>query len=210
MRLPRELDPIETRVLGCLLEKERTTPDGYPLSLNALTSACNQKSNREPVMDLTSSEIESVLARLRSEVLVWPEEGARTLKWTHNLDRKWSLSPAAMAVMTVLMLRGPQTPGELRARTERMHPFTSSADVENILVGLTEGDEPLVVHLARQPGQKEARWTHLVGGEPDELTSVFVPSTAPLPASGLSERVAELEERVARLEETLAKAGIDL
>ena len=210
MRLPRELDPIEIRVLGCLLEKERTTPDGYPLSLNSLTSACNQKSNRDPVMQLTATEVDSVLARLRSEVLVWPEEGARTRKWTHNLDRKWELSKAAMALMTVLMLRGPQTPGELRARTERMHPFTSSADVENTLVGLTEGDEPLVVHLARQPGQKEARWTHLVGGEPDELTSVFVPSAVPPAASGLSQRVAELEERVARLEETLAGAGIDL
>jgi len=203
MRLPRELDPIEIRVLGCLLEKERTTPDGYPLSLNALTSACNQKSNRDPVMQLTGVEVEAVLARLRSEVLVWPEEGARTQKWTHNLDRKWALSQAAMALMTVLMLRGPQTPGELRARTERMHPFGSSAEVENSLVGLTEGDEPLVVHLARQPGQKEARWTHLVGGEPDEATEVFVPSASAPPASGLTERVAELEERVAKLEKAL-------
>ena len=168
MRLPRELDPIEIRVLGCLLEKERTTPDGYPLSLNALKSACNQKSNRDPVMELTGPEVESVLARLRSEVLVWPEEGARTQKWTHNLDRKWALSPASMALMTVLMLRG-----------------------------------PLVVHLARQPGQKEARWTHLVGGEPDVATSVFVPSASPPPASGLTERIAELEERVARLEVAL-------
>jgi uncharacterized protein YceH (UPF0502 family) len=203
MRLPRELDPIEIRVLGCLLEKERTTPDGYPLSLNALRSACNQKSNREPVMELTGSEVESVLARLRAEVLVWPEEGARTQKWTHNLDRKWGLSPGAMALMTVLMLRGAQTPGELRARTERMHPFASTAEVENTLAALAGGDEPLVVHLARQPGQKEARWTHLVGGEPGEPTSVFVPSAAPPAASGLSERVAELEERVARLEKAL-------
>ncbi len=210
MRLPREFDPIEIRVLGCLLEKERTTPDGYPLSLNALTSACNQKSNRDPVMELTASDVDSVLARLRSEVLVWPEEGARTQKWTHNLDRKWALSPAAMALMTVLMLRGPQTPGELRARTERMHPFGSSAEVENALVGLTEGDEPLVVHLARQPGQKEARWTHLVGGEPDAATAVFVPSASPPPAAGLSERVAELEERVARLEKALASSVDDL
>ncbi len=181
MRLPRELDPIEIRVLGCLLEKERTTPDAYPLTLNALTSACNQKSNREPVMQLTASEVDSVLARLRTEVFVWPEDGARTQKWSHTLDRKWGLSPAAMALMTVLMLRGPQTPGELRARTERMHPFGSSADVENTLVGLAEGDEPLVVHLARQPGQKEARWTHLVGGEPDIETAVFVPSAAAAP-----------------------------
>jgi len=210
MRLPRELDPIEIRVLGCLLEKERTTPDGYPLSLNALTSACNQKSNRDPVMQLTGPEVEAVLARLRSEVLVWPEEGARARKWTHNLDRKWSLSPGAMAVMTVLMLRGPQTPGELRARTERMHPFGSGAEVENSLVGLAEGDEPLVVHLARQPGQKEARWTHLIAGEPEVATAVFVPAGSKLPVSGLAERVSELEERVARLEKAIAVDDGDL
>ena len=203
MRLPRELDPIEIRVLGCLLEKERTTPDGYPLSVNALTNACNQKTNRDPVMQLTGPEVEAVLARLRSEVLVWPEEGARTRKWTHNLDRKFGLPPAAMAVMTVLMLRGPQTTGELRSRTERMHPFASTAEVEGTLVALAEGDEPLVVHLARQPGQKEARWTHLIAGEPEVATAVFVPSTSTPPASGLSERMSELEERVARLEEAL-------
>lgn len=208
MRLPRELDPLEIRVLGCLLEKERTTPDAYPLSVNALTGACNQKTNRDPVMELTGPEVESVLARLRSEVLVWPEEGARTRKWTHNLDRKWEFSPGAMAVMTVLMLRGPQTPGELRARTERMHPFSSSAEVEDVLVSLAEGDEPLVVHLARQPGQKEARWTHLVGGKPDLEAAVFVPS-APM-SPGLADRVSELEERVARLEEALGRGGESL
>jgi len=209
MRLPRELDPIEIRVLGCLLEKKSTTPDAYPLSVNALTAACNQKTNRDPVMHLTGLEVEEVLARLRSEVLVWPEEGARTRKWTHNLDRKWSLSPGAMAVMTVLMLRGPQTTGELRSRTERMHPFASAAEVEVALVALTEGEESIVVHLARQPGQKEARWTHLVGGEPEVATVVFVPSTAP-PVTGLAERVSELEKRLALVEEALSEAGFDL
>ena len=203
MRLPRELDPVEIRILGCLLEKERTTPDAYPLTLNSLTAACNQKSNRDPVMDLTAPEVNEVLGRLRAEVLVWPEEGPRATKWTHNLDRKWGLDPAAMAVMTVLMLRGPQTTGEIRTRTERMHPFPSIREVENVLVGLSAGDESLAVHLARQPGQKEARWTHLVGGEPDVSTAVFVPSASP-PVSGLAERVAELEDRVARLEERLA------
>jgi hypothetical protein len=204
MRLPRELDAIETRVLGCLLEKERTTPDAYPLTLNSLTSACNQKSNRDPVMDLTAPEVNEVLGRLRAEVLVWPEEGPRATKWTHNLDRKWDLDPAAMAVMTVLLLRGPQTVGELRTRTERMHPFASTRDVEDVLVDLAGGDDPLAVHLARQPGQKEARWTHLVGGEPDVATAVFTPSAAP-PVSGLAERLTELEERVARLEEALSR-----
>ncbi len=207
MRLPRELDPVEIRVLGCLLEKERTTPDAYPLTVNALTAACNQKSNRDPVMSLIAPEIETVLSRLRAEVLVWPEEGARTLKWTHNLDSKWDLPASAMAVMTVLMLRGAQTPGELRARTERMHPFSSSAEVESVLISLAEGDEPLVVHLARQPGQKEARWTHLVGGEPDAATEVFVPNRPSPPVTALEERLDELEERVARLEAVLGEIG---
>jgi len=210
MRLPRQLDPVEIRVLGCLLEKERTTPDAYPLTLNALTAACNQKSNRDPVMQLTATDVDGVLARLRAEVLVWPEEGSRAQKWTHNLDRKWGLPPDAMAVMTALMLRGPQTTGELRSRTERMHPFASTAEVEHVLVGLAGGDEPLAVHLTRRPGQKEARWTHLVGGEPDEATSAFVPSAEPPPASGLSERIAELEDRVARLEKAISLRRDDL
>ncbi len=206
MRLPRELDPVEIRILGCLLEKERTTPDAYPLTLNSLTAASNQKSNRDPVMDLTAPEVNEVLGRLRAEVLVWPEEGPRATKWTHNLDRKWGLDPAGMAVMTVLMLRGAQTTGEIRTRTERMHPFASTRDVEDVLIALSEGDEALAVHLARQPGQKEARWTHLVGGEPDVSTAVFVPSSAP-PVSGIADRVAELEDRVSRLEELLAERG---
>ena len=205
MRLPRELDPIEIRVLGCLLEKERTTPDGYPLTLNALTAACNQKSNRHPVMRLNPPEVEDVLSRLRNEVMVWPEDGARTQKWTHNLDRKWGLDPGAMAIMTVLMLRGPQTVGELRGRTERMNAFSSIAEVESTLVGLTGGDEPLVVHLARRPGQKEARWTHLLGGEPDMETEEFSPSASAPRSPGLSERVAALEERVVRLEEIISR-----
>jgi uncharacterized protein YceH (UPF0502 family) len=207
MRLPRELDPVEIRVLGCVLEKERTTPDAYPLTVNALTAACNQKSNRDPVMNLTAPDVETVLTRLRAEVLVWPEEGARALKWTHNLDSKWDLRPDAMAVMTVLMLRGAQTPGELRAWTERMHQFSSGAEVESVLMDLADGDEPLAVHLARQPGQKEARWTHLVGGEPDAATEVYVPTRSAQPVTAMEERLSSLEERVARLEAALAETG---
>jgi len=210
MRLPRELDPVEIRVLGCLLEKERTTPDAYPLSVNALKGACNQKSNRDPVMELTAPEVESVLARLRSDVFVWPEDGSRTRKWAHTLDRKWELSPAAMALMTVLLLRGPQTLGELRTRTERMHPFSSTFEVENTLVGLAEGDEPLVVQLARRPGQKEARWTHLACGKPDDATAEVVQSLSGPPPPGLAERLSDLEERVARLEDAIANGGRNL
>lgn len=203
MRLPRELDPLEVRVLGCLLEKERITPDAYPLTLNSLTAAVNQKSNRDPVMELSPTKIDEVLGRLRAEVLVWPEEGARVRRWSHTLDRKWALPPPAMAVMAVLMLRGPQTVGELRARSERMHSFSSTNEVEDVLAELAIGDEPLAVRLPRRPGQKEARWTHLVAGEPDEaMASVAV--TEPLTSRGLADRVAELEARVERLEELLA------
>jgi len=204
MRLPRELDAVEIRVLGCLLEKEQTTPDTYPLSVNALTAACNQKTNRDPVMALSETDVEEVLDRLHAEVMVWPVDGARIRKWRHSLDRMWDLSPATRAVMTVLLLRGAQTSGEIRARTERMHPFASTAEVERALMDLAAGDEPLVAHLARQPGQKEARWTHLVGGEPGVQTAVFEPSPVAASGGGLSRRVADLEARVARLEEMLA------
>ena len=204
MRLPRELDPVEIRVLGCLLEKEQTTPDAYPLSVNALTAACNQKSNRDPVMKLSEADVVGALDRLHGEVMVWPVDGARIRKWRHSLDRMWDLEPATRAVISVLLLRGAQTTGEVRARTERMHPFTSTDEVERALMDLSTGDEPLVVHLARQPGQKEARWTHLVGGQPDVQTAVFEPIAREAPSAGLSQRMSDLEERVARLERLLA------
>lgn len=203
MRLPRELDAVEIRVLGCLLEKEQTTPDAYPLSVNALLGACNQKSNRDPVMNLSPGDVEGALDRLHAEVLVWPVEGARAEKWRHSLDRKWDLSPQTRAVLTVLLLRGAQTAGEIRARTERMHPFTSTAEIEEVLAGLAAGDDPLTVHLARQPGQKEARWTHLVGGRPEAPTAAFEPADRAEPVPGLAQRVAELEQRVAHLEAAL-------
>jgi len=204
MRLPRELDAVEIRVLGCLLEKEQTTPDAYPLSLNALVGACNQKSNRDPVMALSESDVAATLDRLHAEVMVWPVEGARTQKWRHSLDRKWDLTPETRAVMTVLLLRGVQTAGEIRARTERMHPFANTSEVERVLVNLATGDEPMTVHLERQPGQKEARWTHLVGGQPDVPTAVFEPSPAEPAGISLSQRVSDLENRVRNLEELLA------
>ncbi len=204
MRLPRELDAVEIRVLGCLLEKEQTTPDAYPLSVNSLVGACNQKSNRDPVMALSETDVEGALDRLNGEVMVWPVDGARIRKWRHSLDRMWDLRPATRAVMAVLLLRGAQTAGEIRARTERMHPFASTSEVEEVLANLAAGEEPLTVHLARQPGQKEARWTHLVGGPPDARTTVFEPARVEAPAPGLSQRVSALEDRVARLERQLA------
>lgn len=162
-RLPRRLDPVECRVLGALLEKEQATPEYYPLTLNALLAACNQKSNRDPVLELGEAQIEAALRRLFEDVLVWREEGARTLRWSHNLDRRWSLTPPGKAVMTLLLLRGPQTLGELRGRSDRLHPFETPAAVEAALADLAAGEEPLVVELERAPGQKENRWAHRVG-----------------------------------------------
>ncbi len=202
MRLPRTLDPVEIRVLGALLEKEQTTPDQYPLTLNALVAACNQRSNRDPVMDLAPADVANALDRLHEDVMVWPSSGARTERWRHSVDRRWELEPAAKAVITVLLLRGPQTPGELRTRTDRMHPFPSTLAVEETLLGLAVGEDPLVVQLERRPGQKEARWAHLVGGPPDEAPAApAVPE--PAARSGLADRVAELEARVTQLERRL-------
>ena len=199
MRLPRELDPVEIRILGALLEKEQTTPDYYPLTLNALVAACGQKSNRHPVMPLAADDVIAALDRLHEEVMVWPVQGARSDRWRHSLDRRWELEDAGKAIITLLLLRGPQTPGELRGRSERLHPFRSTHEVEAALLELSQGDEPLVVCLQRRPGQKEARWAHLVGGAPsDEL----LPDPASESASGrsLSARVTDLEARIARLE----------
>lgn len=202
MRLPRELDPVEIRVLGCLLEKEQTTPDAYPLSLNALVTACNQKSSRSPVMNLSEADVRGALDRLHQEVLVWPVSGTRTEKWRHALKRQWELDEPAHAVMCLLLLRGPQTPGAIRNRAERMYTFADNSEVESTLDTLRQGDEPLTVMMNRGPGQNEARWMHLVGGTPDEAA---LACHEPEPRqSSLAQRVTDLECRLAELEATIA------
>ena len=201
MRVPRLLEPVEVRVLGALMEKEQATPEYYPLTLKALTAACNQRSNRDPVMDLTEAEVREALDRLAEDVLVWVSRGARSDRWRHALDRRWSLDAPAKAVMTLLMLRGPQTPGELRARSERLYHFPSVEAVEETLEGLAAGDEPLVVRLPRRPGQKEARWAHVLGGVPEPVEEAALPAPAP----SLLQRVEALEREVARLREDLAR-----
>lgn len=206
MRLPRTLDAVEVRVIGSLLEKEQTTPDAYPLTLNALLAACNQRSNREPVMELDAGDVRNALDRLHEDVLVWPSSGARVERWRHNLDRRWQLEPAAKAVLTVMLLRGAQTPGELRTRTERMHAFAATEEVEDVLLGLAEGPEPMVAELERRPGQREARWIHLVGDVPEEAP-VARPTPPTVDRPGLTDRVAALEERVAALEAALESLG---
>jgi uncharacterized protein len=203
-RVPRQLDPAEIRVLGSLLEKEQTNPETVPMTVNALIAACNQKTNREPVMQLTETEVVEALDRLRQEVLVWRTEGARTERWQQSVVRRWGLDRAGKALMTLLLLRGPQTPGELRTRGERLHPFAALEEVEKALRDLAGIDEPLVRELPRRPGQKETRWTHLVGAtaaEPEEppAEAAAEPSTR----ASLASRVERLEEIVARLSEEL-------
>jgi hypothetical protein len=202
-RIPGELSVVECRVLGSLLEKEQAVPDSYPLTLPVLVAACNQKTNREPVMDLGEEEISSALRHLMRDALVWRREGGRAVRWEQNVERRWRVTPAGKAVMTLLLLRGAQTPGELRARAERLHAFASVAEVEAALEDLAAGDEPLVRQLPREPGQKESRWMHRLAGEPEAPTGVAAEPAAS-PRAALAERVAALEERLAALESKLA------
>jgi uncharacterized protein YceH (UPF0502 family) len=188
-----DVDAVEIRVLGCLIEKQRTTPDQYPLSLNALRLACNQTTNRDPVVDYDERTIKAALDRMahRDWTRFASGAGSRALKYRHLLPEKLGVTDPELAVLAVLMLRGPQTPGELKGRTERLHPFDSTAEVVQTLDALAERE--LVRRLERRPGQKEERYTQLLGGESEEQG----PDPArhqPSPAGG------DIEERVARLE----------
>ena len=163
-----QLSPLETRILGCLLEKERITPEGYPLSLHSLTTACNQTTARDPVTGYDETVVEQGLDALREKkraTMVWGA-GSRVQKFRHNLLDAYGLEPAEVAVLCVLMLRGRQTPGELRSRTERMHAFANTEAVEARLQKLMEGSDPLVRILPHSPGQKERRYVQLLSGEP--------------------------------------------
>lgn len=167
MELP-VLDPVEIRVLGCLVEKEMATPDYYPLTLNALKAACNQKSNRNPVMELPEDEVLAALDRMRQRGLaVLAAGGGRAPRYGHNLEAKLQLEPPALAVLCELMLRGPQTPGELRARAERLYPFESLGELEEVIRELSEAEPPLATRLPRQPGRREHRYMHLLADEQD-------------------------------------------
>ena len=184
-----DADEVELRVLGCLIEKQRTTPDVYPLSLNALRLACNQTTNRDPVASYDEETIRAALDRLahRGWVRLASGPGSRAVKFRHLFDDALRLSAEQISVLCVLMLRGAQTPGELKQRTERLHPFASLGEVEATLSELIERE--LAVRLPRRPGQKEQRYAHTLGAE----TSVEMPSVS------LDERVARLEEQIAEL-----------
>jgi uncharacterized protein len=165
-----QLTITEARVLGSLVEKQLTTPEYYPLTLNALTAACNQKSNRDPVMSLDETSILTAVDSLRDKNLVYLFYGSssRTVKYKHMLPNVLELEPPAVAVITLLLLRGPQTIGELRGRSDRLYEFSGLDEVQETLNDLTRRDEPLVLKLERQAGQKEARYAHLLSGDVEQ------------------------------------------
>jgi uncharacterized protein YceH (UPF0502 family) len=198
------LTPEELRVLGVLVEKERTVPDSYPLTLNALTTGCNQSSNRDPVTSYEPFEVEAALQSLRGRGItrVVHSPSNRAEKYRHVLGDVLGLEADTVAVLAVLFLRGPQTVNELTSRTERYEPGVP--DVDAALRILSEREEPLVRNIGRRVGQREDRWAHLLGGEPVMAADEFASRPASTPAtSSVADRIASLEERVARLEAQL-------
>jgi uncharacterized protein YceH (UPF0502 family) len=211
----------EIRVLGCLLEKQRTTPDAYPLSLNALRLACNQSTNRDPVVDYDEATVRGALHRLERRGYIRLASSGRAAKYRHLLAERLPLDGGEQALISVLMLRGPQTPGELKQRAERMHPFADLAAVHETLAQLIERE--LVLRLERRPGQKEERYRQLLGESGEERDAGTAPAAASAPASGLTgrgsedapdgvpdepppgEELAELRERVEHLEKEVAE-----
>lgn len=199
---------IEARVLGSLLEKERTTPDQYPLTLNALVTACNQATSRDPVMALDSHEVEATIDGLKAQKLarmVHPSHGRSVTRFRQVIDEVHGWTQSQAALMALLLLRGPQTVAELRTRSERMHEFASLDEVEEVLRELAALDEPQVVRLERQPGQKELRWQQLIAEEAEQGPRRPVLERASSAGGGLADRVTELESQNAALEERVAK-----
>jgi uncharacterized protein YceH (UPF0502 family) len=197
------LDPMELRVLGCLIEKQRTTPEQYPLTLNALRLACNQATNREPVMELDESQVRAAVQSLGTHgyARLATGPGSRTAKYRQLFSDALDLLPSQVSILAVLMLRGPQTVSELKTRCERLHHFADAAEVEGVLARLDEGE--LVHLLPKQPGQREERWTHLL----DEGPTEEAPVAAAEPTSA-ERRLQQLEERVSELERRLAERGL--
>ena len=200
---PVKLTAAEARALGALVEKEITTPDYYPLTMNALINACNQRSNRDPVMDLDEDDVRQALHGLEAKQLAGRSRAAdgRVTKYEHWLGEAFNFSRAETALICVLLLRGPQTPGELRGRTERMHEFAEISDVMAGLQKLMERSPSLAAVLPRQPGTKESRYAHLLSGP---VESIQIPSTAQ-PSAQSAEMTPEHAERIAQLESTVAE-----
>jgi uncharacterized protein YceH (UPF0502 family) len=220
MSLPA-LSLLETRVLGVLVEKQHTVPDTYPLTLNALVAGCNQKTSREPLLNATDAEVQAAIDQLRSLSFVVETSGGRVMRYAHNVERVLGVPAQAVALLAVLMLRGPQTVAELRQNSERLHRFADTSAVEGFLDELgTRADGGLVVELPRQPGARETRWTHLLSGMPDVQAlaaplpsaadgTIAVTEIAALKANlaSLQQQVATLEAQVARLLDELGIRG---
>ncbi|MHA3353101.1 YceH family protein [Yersinia enterocolitica] len=211
--MKHSLNAQEARVIGCLLEKQVTTPEQYPMSLNGVTIACNQKTNREPVMELSESEVQQTLDFLLKKHLIRTQSGNRVMKYEHRFCNSefgnLKFSPAELAVMTTLFLRGAQTPGELRTRTSRMYEFSDVAETEEVLNQLSLRDDgPFVVRLAREPGKRESRFMHLLSGDIPPLSSAV--QSASEGAGDLEARVAQLEQQVMALTRRLDEVLIQL
>jgi len=203
--MTRPLSLLETRVLGTLYEKQHTVPDSYPLTLNALVSGCNQKTSRSPVMEATEAEVQAALDSLKSANFVMETSGSRVARYSHNLERVLQVPSQSAAILTVLMLRGPQTAGELRINGERLHSFSDISAVQGFLDELAaRAAGALVMELPRQPGSRENRWAHLLGGTPT-VEAVVQPVKDDLAAT-----VSRLEGEVAALKETVARIARQL
>jgi uncharacterized protein YceH (UPF0502 family) len=207
-----DLDGVQQRVLGSLLEKQRTVPDTYPMTLNGLRTACNQSSGRDPILHLSDTEVSTALTELRALGLtrvIHPSHGARQPKYRQVLDEVLALEDGERAVLTLLLLRGPQTPGELRSRSDRLHAFSSLGEVDQALAARAGRQRPLVEELARQPGQKEQRWIHRLGpvaaAEPAAATTASAGGTADQRAEveALRAQLAEAHAEIERLRQEL-------
>lgn len=209
------LSPVEARVVGALIEKEITTPEYYPLSLNALVNACNQKSSRDPVMELSEADVRSAVFELENRGLVRVLADARVPKYEHRLRDPLQMRRDEIAVVCLLLLRGPQTAAELRSRADRLYSFDDTSAVQATLERLAGREEPVVRMMARQPGAREARWRHLLDGVEDDATAMPAPAVAAgaalMPRGAEREellaRIGTLEERVAALEARLERVA---
>jgi uncharacterized protein len=203
--MPLTLSLLETRVLGVLVEKEHTVPDIYPLSLNALTAGCNQKNNRDPVLNASDSDVQAAVDRLRPLSLVIESSGSRVMRYSHNVQRVFKVPSESVALLATLWLRGPQTAAELRSASERLHRFADVSSVEGYLEQLAQRAEdaggPLVALLARTPGSREPRWAHLLSGPPSvqPVATMSAASQEPVGLNELRAEVARLSAEVAEL-----------
>jgi uncharacterized protein YceH (UPF0502 family) len=206
------LNAVEQRVLGALIEKSRTTPDYYPMTLNALTAACNQKTSRYPVVDYDEETVMQALNSLKGQSLVATAVGggSRVLKYKHNFTTVFPMEPNELALLCLLMLRGPQTPGELNTNSARLYEFRSLEEVHHTLNRLMSGEAPYVKEIPRRAGQKEARFIHLLGDSTDIAEESFAAEPRSKPLSDLETRLGLVETELAQVKETLARIAKEL